>query len=52
MRPLTSRGLFGFGLTYPPHIVQVRLGEKDVLQLAQKAVVELLRKLREGEPIG
>ncbi|KAG2432473.1 hypothetical protein HXX76_008818 [Chlamydomonas incerta] len=32
--------------------VRVRLGEKDVLQLAQKAVVELLRKLREGEPIG
>ncbi|KAG2454038.1 hypothetical protein HYH02_001079 [Chlamydomonas schloesseri] len=32
--------------------VRVRLGEKDVLQMGQKAVVELLRKLREGEPVG
>ncbi|KAG2498760.1 hypothetical protein HYH03_003499 [Edaphochlamys debaryana] len=28
--------------------VRVRLGEKDVLQLAKKAVVELMKKLRDG----
>ncbi|GLC35359.1 hypothetical protein PLESTB_000573100 [Pleodorina starrii] len=28
--------------------VRVRLGEKDVLQLAKKAVVELMRRLRDG----
>ncbi|GFR45203.1 hypothetical protein Agub_g6597 [Astrephomene gubernaculifera] len=32
--------------------VRVRLGEKDVLQLAKKAVVELMRKLRDGPAAG